>query len=386
MSYKRGETQKLVCLQITLSNLTRNTLFFGFVCLLVVTCHGVDDSSSSFGLQERIQDVYQSFHSSIVRVKATKQTGSSDNKQISRVLKMGTGFIISKDGHILTSGLLSEPDRVWIEHQRSFYLAKLIGKDDLCNISLLKIEDTTREFPFISLINQADEINPGSIVIGLTSALEFQVGPTFGIIQSKEISFGKNLFPTSMIRSSLPLGPGEVGAPIFDLQGRFAGIGHAALPDLSASFLLPAEACLRIRDDLLFSGSVDYGWFGVTVSRKLNDENSFEIVVQGMVEGSPASKSNLKVGDIIRKIGGQKVSNRGDLAHAAFFAKPGTLIELFVSRDGKDVVVPVKVEKRKQVSVLSQNEVVEVDGALPDDPSEESSSVSEFDLNNSEDF
>jgi S1-C subfamily serine protease len=375
-----------VCSRITLSKFSRNSLCFGLLSLWAIVCHGADNEASSFGLQDRIQDVHQSFHGSIVRVKATKQTGTAEDQQISRVLKMGTGFIVSKDGHVLTSGLLRDPDRVWIEHERSFYLAKLIGKDELCNISLLKIEDAEREFPFISLVDQAEGIKPGSFVIGLTSALEFQVGPTYGIIQSKEIAFGKNLFPTSMLRSSLPLGPGEVGAPVFDLQGRFAGIGHAALPDLSASFLLPAEACLRIRDGLLFSGSVDYGWFGVTVSRKLNNQNSFEIVVQGTVDGSPASKSTLKVGDVIRKIGGQEVTNRGDLAHAAFFAKPGTLIEFFVSRDGKEVTVPIKVEKRRQVALLSQNEVVEVDGALPDDPSEESINVSESDLNKSEDF
>ena len=71
-----------------------------------------------------------------------------------------------------------------------------------------------------------------------------------------------------MIRSSLPLGPGEIGAPIFNLNGNFVGIAHAALSDLGSSFILPADACLRIRDGLLLSGNVEYGWFGVTVSQK----------------------------------------------------------------------------------------------------------------------
>ena len=78
------------------------------------------------------------------------------------------------------------------------------------------------------------------------------VQPT-GLSKVKRSLSEKIYFPP--VCCVLPLGPGEVGAPVFDLQGRFAGIGHAALPDLSASFLLPAEACLRIRDGLLFSGS-----------------------------------------------------------------------------------------------------------------------------------
>lgn len=340
----------------------------------------------SFALQDRIQDVYESFHSSIVRIKATKQNSNDEQQSVSRVLKMGTGFIVSKDGHVLTSGLLQEPERIWIEHDKSFYLAELLGNDSMCNLSLLKIVDANREFSFVSLVDQVSDIKPGSFLIGLSCALEFQVGPTYGLAQSREIAFGKNLFPTSMLRASLPLGPGEVGAPVFDLQGRFVGMGHAALPDLSASFLLPAEACLRVRDGLLFSGAVDYGWFGVTVSRKLNLKNSFEIVVQGTVDGSPASKSSLKVGDVIKKIAGEEVTNRGDLAHAAFFAKPGTVVEFVVFRDGKEVKVPIKVEKRRQVSLLSRSDVVEVDGVLPDDANDKNEGTVATDSNQSENF
>ena len=69
-----------------------------------------------------------------------------------------------------------------------------------------------------------------------------------GLMQSSESTFGRNLFPTKMFRTSLALGPGEVGAPVFDLNGNFVGITHAALPDLRSSFILPAKACSRIRD------------------------------------------------------------------------------------------------------------------------------------------
>ena len=376
-----------MCPIATLSNLTfKVTRLSLFIVVAQIGFAADEGPLLSFALQERIQDVYESFHSSVVRIKATRQNSTDEQQPVNRILKMGTGFIVSKDGHVLTSGLLQQPDRIWIEHEKSFYLAELLGNDSMCNLSLLKIVDANREFSFVSLVDQVADIKPGSFLIGLSCALEFQVGPTCGLAQSKEIAFGKNLFPTSMLRTSLPLGPGEVGAPIFDLQGRFVGIGHAALPDLTASFLLPAEACLRIRDGLLFSGAVDYGWFGVTVSRKLNSENSFEIVVQGTVDGSPASKSPLKVGDIIKKIARKEVTNRGDLAHAAFFAKPGTVVEFVVSRDGKEVKVPIKVEKRRQASLLSQFDVVEVDGVLPDDASDKTEGAVPTDLNKSEDF
>src|SRR6056300_566147 len=269
------------------------------ICLLFSASFLHADTGNShpaLSIQDRIKDIFSSTKDCVVRVKATRK--DTLEEKTNRVLKMGSGFFVSKEGHVLTTGLLRNADQIWVEHEKSFYLAQLIGHDYLCNVSLLKVVDPKKDFPFLSVSERAENLSPGSFLVGLTCALEFKVGPTFGLFQSHEISFGTNLFPTKMIRSSVPLGPGEIGAPIFDLNGRFVGIAHAALSDLGSSFILPAEACLRIRDGLLLSGNVEYGWFGVTVSRKLNASNSFDIVVEGTVDGSPASKSSLKKGDI----------------------------------------------------------------------------------------
>ena len=262
------------------------------LCGLLVSAESTLDSHPSLSLQERVQDIFNSSKDCVVRVKATRK--DMIGTQTNRVLKMGSGFFVSKDGHVLTTGLLRNADQIWVEHKQSFYLAQLIGHDYLCNVSMLKVIESQNEFPFLSVSDDAKDLTPGSIIVGLTCALEFKVAPTFGLFQSEEISFGTTLFPTKMVRSSVPLGPGEIGAPMFDLNGRFVGISHAALTDLGSSFILPSDACLRIRDGLLLSGKVDYGWFGVTVSRKLNSQKSFDIVVEGTVDGSPASKSSLK--------------------------------------------------------------------------------------------
>ena len=311
-------------------------------------------------LQSRIETIYNNHHTSVVRVKATREVLLDDNKT-RRLLKMGSGFFISKDGHILTTGLLTNPDRIWIEHQNAFYLAKNIGKDSLCNLSLLKIVNKPKNFSFVTLSDTPDKKKIGSLLVALTCALEFQVGPTHGLLQSQEFSFGKKIFPTKMLRCSLGLGPGEVGAPVFDLNGRFVGICHAALPDLRSSFVLPATACQRIRDDLIFSGNVDYGWFGITTTRKLNDSNGFNVVIQGLLENSPAAKSKLKIGDIIRKIDGKEIKKQGDLANSAFFSRPDNIVEFFVFRGDKEFSIPVQVEKRPTYSSQKEKEVL-IDG------------------------
>ena len=83
------------------------------------------------------------------------------------------------------------------------------------------------------------------------------------------------------------------------------------------------------------------------------------------MEGSPASKSALKKGDCIKKIGSVEVVDRGDLAHAAFFAKPGTVVPFVVRRDDKTVSVPIKVEKRAVLLREEESKIAEVDGAVP---------------------
>lgn len=337
------------------------------LCGLLVSAESTLDSHPSLSLQERVQDIFSSSKDCVVRVKATRK--DMIGTQTNRVLKMGSGFFVSKDGHVLTTGLLRNADQIWVEHQHSFYLAQLIGHDYLCNVSMLKVIESQNEFPFLSVSDDVKDLTPGSIIVGLTCALEFKVAPTFGLFQSEEISFGTTLFPTKMVRSSVPLGPGEIGAPMFDLNGRFVGISHAALTDLGSSFILPSDACLRIRDGLLLSGKVDYGWFGVTVSRKLNSKKSFDIVVEGTVDGSPASKSSLKKGDRIKKIGSVDVLDRGDLAHAAFFAKPGTVVTFLVNRDDKVVSVPIKVEERLVHIKEEESQIAEIDGAVPGDES-----------------
>ena len=324
--------------------------------------------------------MFNDSRSSVVRVKAAREQ-RVDNK-VKRLLKMGSGFFISKEAHVLTTGLLNEPDRIWVEHNNSYFLAEKIGHDPLCNLSLLKLSSIPKDFTFVSFPELGDDLAVGSILIGITCALEFKIAPTFGIMQSHEFSFGKTPFPTKMIRSSLPLGLGEVGAPVFDLRGRFIGITYAALPDLRSSFLLPASACSRIRDDLLLKGKVDYGWFGITTTRKLNLENGFDILIDDFIDGSPGALSTLKKGDMLREIAGTVIRNRGNLANASFFSRPGTFVEFVVERDGKQLKIPVKVVARpmfKRTPTLTASDQSLPEGNLPAD----SSDTKHNDLNHS---
>ena len=323
---------------------------FGYF-LLVVVSNLVNAQDSSFLFESRIKSTFLDKSDSVVRVKATRVAKLGEKTK--RLLKMGSGFFISKEGHLLTTGLLPDADRIWIEYKQSYILAEEIGHDSMCNLSLLKLLEAPKDLSYVRISDSPKDLEIGSFLIGITCALEFEIGPTWGLLQSYEYSFGKRLFPTKMLRSSLALGPGEVGAPVFDLNGRFVGITHAALPDLKSSFLLPAKACKRIRDDLLLSGEVEYGWFGITTTRKINDTNSFEVVINGFIDDSPAQKSNLKVGDVLLKVGNYKIYSQGDLANASFFSEPGTILDFKVKRNGQELSIPLSVRSRPTQTIAS---------------------------------
>ena len=337
-------------------------LFAGLISL-----SAQDAGDTYLALQGRVTDLFARHHSAIVRVKATRQV--REEKKLKRTLKMGTGFFVSNEGHVLTTALLRDADRVWVEFDGNFFLSEVVGEDPISNIALLKVKNPPEKYSFVVFGEPAELPPVGSFVLAFTSALEFQPAPALGIVQGSEPSFGNRLFPTRMMRASIAVGPGEVGAPVLDLNGKFIGMTYASLPDLRSSFVLPAKACARIRDDLLLTGQVDYAWFGVTVIRKLNARNGFDVVVEGAVEGSPAAASDLRKGDRLLRIGEYKIRNRGDVAHSAFYARPGQFVTFIVSREGKELEIPLRVSTRPRPStpiLVEEAEVAEVEAVVPD--------------------
>ena len=338
----------------------RATLFSFALFFLDLLCVAKGEEDY-LGTQLRIQSLFKKYESSIVRVKATRET--VEKGKTKRLLKMGSGFFVSKDGHILTTGFLLGADRVWIEHNKEYFLTETLGTDTLCNLTLLKTLTKPEKFNFVSFSNNQQEPPVGSFLLGLTCALEFEISPTIGLMQSSESAFGRTMFPTKMFRTSLQLGPGEVGAPVFDLNGNFIGITHAALPDLRSSFVLPAKACSKIRDGLILSGKVDYGFFGITVTRKLNQKNGFNIEIQ-----SVHSNSKLQKGDILLKIGNSEILERGDIIESTFYARPGTFVEFLINRDGKELTIPIRVTLRPDAKTKSNSGNTLLDQNLTGDP------------------
>ncbi len=311
-------------------------------------------------------EVFSSNEDAIVRVKATLLVKDSEDSPPKKTLRVGTGFFVSQEGHVLTSDIVEGAGRVWIEHHQIYYLAEILGHDAVSNLALLKLKTKPKKFSFLRVDERPVLPKPGTFVVALSSALEFPPSPGIGIVQGNESNFGNKLFPTRMLRTSVSVGPGEVGAPLLDLNGRFIGVVYAGLPDLRSSCILPASAVLRVRDDLLFSGKATYAWFGLTVTSQISLEEGLRVIVDEILEDSPSAGSGLRPGDQLLKIGDFAIKRRGDVANASFFARPGQFVNFLVRRGSEEVEIPVRVTKRSKKKIVS-SPPPELESIVPSD-------------------
>tara|TARA_Y100001934_G_scaffold281611_1_gene391924 strand:- start:4132 stop:5253 length:1122 start_codon:yes stop_codon:yes gene_type:complete len=333
-----------------------------FFCLPLA--NGQEIEEPFLALQNRLVDVFARNEPAIVRVKAAIILKGKEGKPDKKTLRVGTGFFVSREGHVLTSDLVREAGRIWVEHHQDFYLAEVVGRDAIANIALLKLTDKKpSKFSFLRVAELPVLPPPGTFVMTLSAPLQFPPSPAMGIVQGHESNFGNRLFPARMLRTSVSVGPGEVGAPMLDLNGRFIGMVFASLPDLRSSCVLPASAVLRVRDDLLFSGKVSYAWFGLTVSSMIVD-GGLRVQVDEILEDSPVAGSGIRKGDLLLKIGDHRVERRGDVATASFFARPGQFVNFLVQRGSEELEIPVRVSGRP-IKSPPDSSVAELQSPVP---------------------
>lgn len=303
-------------------------------------------------LEDRIVSLYNDNRSSLVRVKAVYPPKTPED--IPQVV-IGSGFFISREGLILTnSSIVAQPLRVWIEHNDIAYSAEVIGLDERANLAFLRTHQLPESFTFLHLADSADMPRTGSFVLRLSMPLEFDPSPNLGIVSGFESRFGDRFFPCTYIRTNVPAGPGDGGSPYLDLTGRLLGIQVGSLPDVGSSYILPARAALRIRDDILFSGTVTYGWIGFEVEVDTSIETGRRLILSQVFAGSPAEESGLMEGDVLRQIGEYRIRVLDDLRNAMFYTRVGQYVDVQIDRAGEARRFSVKVGQRPENEPLQQ--------------------------------
>jgi len=296
-------------------------------------------------LQRRVIDIYRDNRKAVVTVNAAHHP-EEDSGRAARFV--GTGFFISRDGHILTNtNTIFGADRVWVERDGVGYLAEVIGSDPLTNVAIIQVLAQPPDFQFLRFAEKARLPEVGSLVVALTSEMGMPPGPSMGLINGWNTRYGDRILPTIYLRSDIPYDGGEGGSPVFDINGALIGMVIVSLPETRSSFILPARAVQRIRDDILFSGKVTFAHFGFNTRQQPDLARGAHIEIEGVDAEGPAARGGVKAGDILRQVGDFEIKTDEDLRTAFFYTRPNELVNIVVERNGERIELAIKVGVRE---------------------------------------
>ena len=265
---------------------------------------------------------------------------------------LGSGFIISSDGYVLTNyHVVGEADEIVVRLQDRRELdAELIGSDPQSDLALIKVDAT--DLPVVD-IGSSDDLQVGEWVLAIGAPFGFDSSVTAGIVSAKGRSLPSDNY-VPFIQTDVAINPGNSGGPLFNLNGEVVGINSQIISRsggyMGLSFAIPMDMAMDVVEQLKDTGKVSRGWLGVLVQEVDRDlaesfglERPMGALVAQVVDGSPAAAAGLQPGDVIIEFDGHQIERSGDLPKVVGTIKPDSEVDLTVMRDGgkKDLSVTV---------------------------------------------
>lgn len=269
---------------------------------------------------------------------------------------LGSGFIFSKDGYILTNEhVVTSADQIKVTLLNGDeYEAKYIGGDKELDIAVIKIDPGEKELPILE-IGDSDNISIGEWAVAIGNPLGFQHTVTVGVISAKGRQIQKpsgDGYYSNLIQTDASINPGNSGGPLLNIHGQVVGINTAIVSSQYGSalgFAIPINLAMRFVDQLIKTGMVEKAYLGV-YGRTVDESTAKSIglkvesgaLVTDVIADSPADKAGLKTQDVIIKVNDLGIETFEELVAVVHSYPPESTVELTVNRFGEEITVEVK--------------------------------------------
>lgn len=283
---------------------------------------------------------------------------------------LGSGFIISTDGYILTNHhVVKNADEIMVKFSdRRELTAKLIGSDERTDVAVLKVDATG--LPAVT-IGDPNALKVGEWVVAIGSPFGFEQSATAGIVSAKGRSLPSGSY-VPFIQTDVAINPGNSGGPLFNMEGKVVGINSQIYSRtggfMGLSFSIPVDVVMNVVNQIKTNGKASHGWLGVQiqdVTRKLAESFGMQkpqgALVSRIVPDSPASKTDIQIGDIIVEYNGKPVETSGDLPPMVGVTPINETATLKIIRQGETKTVTFKVgllpDSDKKIDKINKPEV-----------------------------
>jgi serine protease Do len=280
------------------------------------------------------------------------EPGDGEGNEQFRSKSLGSGFIISQDGYIITNHhVVQDADEIIVKlSDRRELVADVVGTDQRSDIALVKIE--AEGLPVLTIGNSR-KLRPGEWVLAIGSPFGFEHSVTAGIVSAKGRSLpSENYVP--FIQTDVAINPGNSGGPLFNLDGEVIGINSQIYSRtggfMGLSFAIPVEVAMDVVEQLKTVGHVSRGWLGVyiqEVTRELAESFGMSkpagALVVNVLPDSPAQAAGIEVGDVIMSFNSMNVNTSAALPPMVGRTKVGKEVKLKIIRDGKEKNIKLKI-------------------------------------------
>jgi serine protease Do len=277
---------------------------------------------------------------------------------------LGSGFIISADGYILTNAhVVDSADEITVRlTDKREYKAKVIGADKRTDLAVIRIEASA--LPVVRF-GDANKLKVGEWVVAIGSPFGFDNSVTAGIVSAKGRSLPQENF-VPFIQTDVAINPGNSGGPLFNMRGEVVGINSQIYSRtggfMGLSFAIPIDVALDVQKQLRDKGRVSRGRIGVVIQEVTRDiatsfglERARGALVNSVEKGSPADKAGVEASDIIVKFDSKPVEASSDLPRIVGATRPGSQVQLEVLRKGAPKALAITVGELQEERVAARD-------------------------------